>query len=323
MKEGVLPLIPRRRGLQVIAYGLGASLVAACDTPASPSPIPTAIPIPTEAAKRTENTDELKSRIEQKFGVEIRTLEEAYREDGLMFPPANSNAYRNIRGWDYDRLALLETVLETVPNHFYEPDAEGKKTRIIAGIRGTRCPLGDKTGNFIGVGATFDPKSPVNSFREAAHEFIHLKTPNDSCDPVLSPDIVWFKKVDAILGAPFKDLRDVLEQRRKDDQDRFIRSIGGTITRKDGDTFMSYKASSQEEKDRVDAYSSLQYGIVRSETPEEFISTMGEMYVYGKKHFLDVYSGLLSPQQAGELYAFMREDVFRGKEYEMFPPKLR
>ena len=50
-------------------------------------------------------------------------------------------------------------------------------------------------------------------------------------------------------------------------------------------------------------------------SPNEFISVASEFYIQGKAVFLKDYSLLIGKEKAQKLYDYMKDKIFKGREY--------
>lgn len=57
----------------------------------------------------------------------------------------------------------------------------------------------------------------------------------------------------------------------------------------------------------------------QSGRPAEFIANLGEWYLFGRKTFLKMYGDLFDDMIAEKLYIFVKDEIFKGKEWSEFP----
>lgn len=77
---------------------------------------------------------------------------------------------------------------------------------------------------------------------------------------------------------------------------------------------------SPSEKERLEFDLEFRHGFfttpfVSGAVPHEFIADLSQHYVKGSKYFFRMYGRYFSRQQVEQFYNFVRDDIFRGKEY--------
>jgi len=259
-----------------------------------------------------QNTNKLREKIADEFGIEIQTLDEVSTAataarifnglEGLLF---------SYQDWNEQNLNLLEHTLENLPEKFYQPDENGEKVHIILGPL-THC--GSSIKNFMPFypreimlsSLYFRPEIPLSATWVLAHEFGHLVT-TDSCRQTDSP---YLDKIEEILGGNFDQIKQDLSgeiQTQAEQSDLSIEESGFVLP------IDSIKTPVQEAIVRL---TRLKYGLSNQ---EEFIAVIAESYFLGKNYFQRMYAPFFPQDVVDNLYEFARYNIFDGTEYPDYP----
>lgn len=234
--------------------------------------------------------------VENRFGVEVLSTNEAYDAFGKPF----SKKLDKDLIFDNAQLKMLAEFFPLLPPHFYGSH-NGKKLNVadvkkefIPGMqRGSFSkpsgfPSFDDRPVLMLVGDFFQPVRKGTAFRVISHELVHR------VDYELTDDHVLWKEVEEILGYDtFSDFRDsalsiLNEITPESEEARSIRD------------WLGYGLKGMDGKGK--------------DVPDEFLGVLGGTYVGGRKDF-DQISTWLGKETTDRLYAFMRDRVFDGKEY--------
>lgn len=194
--------------------------------------------------------------------------------------------------WTEGALRDIGMILPRLPDNFYKPDTNGRILNIeLTGNRSHCCGY-TPTERVLGY-----PASAFGSIAVAqvlGHEGTHMVT----MVPVFAPDGTSYTfenptaaKVEKILGGAFDEFRDIITPTLEGKREEHKADI--------------WKSAFLE---------NFNYGLGNI---EEFQAVLGEKYVSGKQRFFEMYGLLLDPPVVGSLYAYIRDDVFSGREYEI------
>lgn len=276
-------------------------------------------------ARKEEGPELSEEKFESKFNVQLMTLNEHLIDVG---EETLSEASVVELKWNSQRVRLLEQVFNVLPESFYELSPSGEKLRItLSDFRGTCCGQFETFGynHHVALASPlFDPNNPRRALTHAAHEFTHLKEPKAAILPErrdeirgLSPEIIewsrWWDKIDEILGGKFYEMSYEIYLKLDGKKQVLLSKLGVVNSKELQDGIDS------ESKEKLFFYERLSYGLLGLKYPAEFIAVMSEYYMGGKKSFIERYEEFFSQGVSLNLYRFMKEEVFRGKEYDKFP----
>jgi len=261
----------------------------------------------------------LKEEIERQFNVKIYTLKEIFENSGENYRPED---FPNVpTKWDTERLLLLKRSLASLPAHLYQPSPEGVKVWITLGESGYCCGFAStrKQPYQVQVGVSqFSPDNSTEAFGTLVHELVHLATPLTRREEELPgghvyPDSPWFKKINSIFGEEFSKINFELWEKVEEKNKILDEKVGpkrpvprGILT--------------PDEEERADFYFHLAYGLSPERPiPDEFISVLAEHYVYGKDYFFRRYSEFFPEEKVRNLFNFVKNEIFKGKEYGSLP----
>lgn len=274
----------------------------------------------------------LRKSLENKFNILIKEEEDQFYDSSN--PKPNTKSPIVYPEWNQQSLLFLEKTLSLLPAHFYHPDSAGRlPVFVLVRGNGGECQCGATTGSVfphsirLGI-ADADPETNFLEYYPAVvHELVHLKTSGpDENDKLLNMLPEVRNKVGQILGSDFPVIRDrlwkeVIEKMRPYVKEQYqkdlllIRAFGL------GDKIKNIAKDglNEAEFERLKFYGRLHYGvaylIVRSDTPVEFVAVMGEIYLNGKDYFKKYYGEFFEPEIVERLYDFVKDDIFRGREY--------
>lgn len=283
---------------------------------------------------RDENAPLLKKVIEDQFNTEIMTRGEMWEQT---YGGRLIDGHPDLEAkWDTPTLEMLKQYLLLLPQHFYQKKEDGRRIRIVLSTfpSSSDCyPFGFTSENdpceITIRHEVFNPNNKRDALRLLAHESIHAVTPASVQNPeakrpewiFISP---WYDKIDTIMGYRSNDVR----QRLYDQVQRKRILLGSEITDLARDLNIDQNLTKEEEKELF--YRRLEYGLgylpggkgVRMRergSSNEFIAVLGEHYIHGKEFFFRMYGEFFPQEVVEKLYNFVKDDVFRGKEYESFP----
>lgn len=287
--------------------------------------------------------EEKRREIEERFNIKImssREFRQKYsdpfsRDETAMFISREDNRPENL---SYEHLLFLEKGLSLLPNHFYKPDKEGRQLLIVLnptlreqGI----CACGDLSRmphkpHAIALGVLdVHPNQNFNIiFMDLVHELTHSFTvmhhPEGSELILLEPykgkieqllkqlriPTIWrsplLLKINQKLS-PLIELPDASLDRLK----RY-----GIERLEDADFMVSQyprQELSDQEREKFQFYNKLVYGLMGSS--HEFIAVLSGHYIFGKSYFFENYGELFDQGIVERLYNFVKEEIFRGREY--------
>lgn len=252
-------------------------------------------PLATTGEPRRGET-EVENATEEKYGIEILDIREAYGRVRLPFNPYNTEQFGNRppTRWEEDQIKLLDELLSDLPEYFYKPHDD--KLEFTMTDYGEGCPCAgtfrENVPNILSALITLDYDSFQRSDRDRAfklltHELAHR------VDIDLRERGLGNKAVDILGFETFEEARNHFMPILKEKHD------GGDI-----DTNMHHE---------------LNYGFmgIKNEglnRPSEFIAELAEIYVGGRGEFMGMAS-LFGEDKTNSFYEFMRDNVFEGREY--------
>lgn len=282
----------------------------------------------------------LKQAIERQYNVEIFTRGERYeRKERIRGREARLvDGHPDLAAkWDVSGLEMLREYLALLPQHFYLPKDDGRKVHIILShfSDSSSCyPFG-----FAGEGdpcevelnheSTFIQDRRKHAFSRLAHELIHVATPARLKDSLAGPFervylSPWFDRIDDIFGEEFDLRRRTLYQAIQEKRDPMPSEVVDVRRRFELDQHLT------EEEERELFFRRFEYalgyypgGRGRSEREREkaseFIAVLGEHYLHGREYFFRMYGDFFPEEIIEELYNFVKDDIFKSKEYPVFP----
>ncbi|HBQ50378.1 TPA: hypothetical protein DD690_00155 [Candidatus Daviesbacteria bacterium] len=313
--QSLVPSPDRRKLLKLAAAGITAAAVPLLlNKPASSTVSPP------EKSKEYQEDPEvmtLRKRLEDKFNVKIMLTTDFY-------PKKTASPH-----WDKSNLAFLEKALDLLPSHFLQPDKNGVSLGIILGDvdNSGECACGATYNLYphsvtLGIGKADPETGFTKSMLAVAHEFTHLKTLgfDETRRTVTVPEwiLLDFKQ---IVGAEFPEARNELSKKLVDK----LRPLLNEEARKQMGFYLTMNRSlakdglSEEELEKLDFLTRFHYGVSylrQADIPAEFLAIMGEAYVlHGKDYFKKYYGEFFEPEIVERLYDFVKDDIFRGREY--------
>lgn len=313
----------RRALLRTTALGAVGVVAGACgeqNEEAAPRKPSLALP---------ENPDGLQRYVEDKYKVHLRT----FRDNALEFgAPSKDFPDTSLEKWDGERIKLIAEILDILPEHFHRLGNNGEKLRVtlLTGSHGTCCGWWETQGYPHQVALStlrFDPKNPRKALMHFVHESAHLMDPfgaipvdivrdKESKGEDLTPLSSWWVEVEQITGGLFG------VEGRRDGVYADVLSRNDALLRKYGLIEWGENVGGQDlkpkDKDKVLVSEAMVYGFSGFD-PSEFIPAMAEIYLFGKKVFVEQYSTVFSEDVAEKLYEFTMVKVFSGREFKSFP----
>jgi len=250
---------------------------------------------------KAEMVDPLKNKIEQQFNIDVIGPQDQATIRIRIGGQQDLVMERSLFTAEWNGIALirLSRSLKNLPSHFYSPD-HGEKLRFALVIpKGTEGIPGYKLGDSVYKGwcvcseGIDDPqvialeKDFVGNFMlessgprdHITHELIH-RVFNTLADA---------RRVLSDVGISSLDLEQVNRELEHFDTSVPLRM-----------------------QDKVRFVSRLLYGV---QNFNEFVSVAGEIYLSGRDNFVERYREYFGEEKANNLYEFMKDEIFRGKEY--------
>ncbi len=237
--------------------------------------------------------------MEERLGIRLVGIREAYALLGVEFNEYNTEEFNNVlpMRWDHERAMMVENFCNLLPDFFHEPDGNGHPLIIAltnfaenSNVAGNYTQ--DGLQNLIRLDYDqFHPYVPALSMSIFTHECIHH-----------------------------------LQKMGYSRMDQCIRNV----FKQDVHTFCDNTVKKMEELDKegIQWNTELRYGVqgmddksnlleIRSDSLE-FEATLGQIYLHGHDVFIQDLS-VLYGEKAEDLYAYMRDSIFGGKEYDEYP----
>lgn len=270
---------------------------------------------------------ELEREVEEKYTVDLVTMQEHY--DFLGVPFSDAEAYYPSH-WSERQLLLTDFALENLPAHMYESSGAGDPLRILlTKNRGTCCGEFELHGYdyAIAIGEDFVLDGQSDWMSTLAHELTHLRmpiseVPEDRRDEVLLDDSglakwsPWYDEIEKIVENKYFDfclpLWDQVSEKIKGIEDKYGFRIGPN----------QYKLLDEQDRLQRGFYDRFQYGLAGmygNFVPLEFVAVLAENYLHGEKQFVTWYSEFVPEEMAGKLHSFTREAIFKGYTYDKYP----
>lgn len=309
------------------------------NTPVVLQPLGCTVPAPEDFIDPRVYADQdailMKKALEKEFATRITTDGERYEQK--CGGPFLVDGHPNLRPkWDVPTLSMLKEFLYLVPSHFYQKREDGREIIIVLATYsseascypfGFAAEFGPCTADINH--SKFNTSHKKEAFSFLTHELIHTITPAVVINPnaprtdweSLSP---WYDKLKQIMGGDINQIRDRLYNLIQDKRN----NLGKNVT--DINRRLTLDQDLTEEEHEELFYRRFEYGLgyypggkgskIKERTnPNEFLAVLGEYYIHGKDYFIKLYGELLDTHIAKELYQFVKNDIYRGKEYLAFP----
>lgn len=286
----------------------------------NPSGIEVSVPVSSPNSEPNERQIS-KEAIEQKFGIRLLTMEEAFLEMGRDYDVNNPEkvGLRPPVRWSDNDLIVLDELLSQTPKSLYE-ELDGKKFGIFIGDFGTDCGCGGayypKTG-ILGLSGSFNPDNKDGDMSLLIHETTHRYDE-------LTNYMLWPKLRDILAEQKYLDLEEFQFVGRKDpDSERAFY-----------DYLSQVNVDGIKPDDVIGAISTLS-SLAPNQGFVEGVAGISQRYVTGRERFMRSFGPLLdnggyesankqnlSSKQlvtaypkTEQLYNLYKNEVFKGKEY--------
>lgn len=250
-----------------------------------------------------KETDSIITDIEQRLGIRLLPLREAYELNDMQFNELDRKEFADVlpMRWDYERAAMVEKFYGFLPKFFHEPDGNGNPlvltlTNFAEGINAAGVYMTGSPLNLLRLDYdAFSPQNEKYAFEVLTHESIHHMQD------------LGYSRLDQQIPMIFqKDIRE------------FCRDTIATL-----DTIPI-----SQNQDEEYLFSLLLFGVQhvvgqtnskepRSDT-SELEAILGQYYIRGREKFVTTLSKIYG-EKANDLYAYMRDSIFGGEEYSVFP----
>lgn len=248
-----------------------------------------------------EQDDLFLKNIENRLGIQLITLPEAYKALGKKFDPGNTAEFGNLlpMRWDHERAAMVETFFPSLPEFFREKDGHGNRLMMTLTNFGDNCSCAGEyhpTDNLIKLDFdNFQPGDQRQAFELLTHESVHRMQD------------MGYSRLDEYIKKIFH--RDVK---------KFCTETVAWLD--------TQKATTPDEQFVFD---NLRYGVqdllgikernAPRDKTNELESSLAELYVHGNDFFVNGLTTAFGQKNAQALYEYLRDYIFGGKEYEKFP----
>lgn len=273
-----------------------------------------------------------KQELERKYGIRILTKGQVWEEKiGGRLVPGHPDL---IPKWTTASLNLLDKELEVLPAHFYQKKSDGRQIQVVLGSEDTAScyPNGfamkDDPCTVELTQTEHTTSLRQHSLTRLAHELTHIATPTTIVDdtiPIYQQEKMspWFSKAESIIGGKLPDVRSNYYQKINEN-----RALLSDQTLALPRVLLDQLITPEQHEEYF--YRRLEYGlgyyngrmvktIRTNEDAMEFLGVISEFYLYGKQFFVSVHSKVFALATAEQLYEFLKNDVYRGKEYSAFP----
>lgn len=284
--------LTRRGFLKVVAVKLGSVALAGCDIGRKPKVASTQRPVlPTQTPELVIPPEAiaLKKAIEQQFNIEL------YNPPEPVLPHVESHTSGISIQWDAASLNMLRDFLLKLPKYFYQPNEQNQELKLK--LTTGRFSKASRDG--IGLSSVqFDPSYPREAFSSLTREFVYRVMPTTIL-PGGDKSSPWFDKLEQALG------EDWMMISYKAGHDLNNRLYDGSVNGEEKKDFYrrAYRSMG------VDSHAGF------SLSPRDFIPNLAVDYARGNDYFTRMYGQIFPADKVGQLYSFIKEDIFKGKEY--------
>lgn len=275
-----------------------------------------------------------KHSVEEKFGIQLLSEQEnvlLYEEwadkNGKKISSIYPEGYVYTADWNLERMAVLERSLSELPKHLYQPFQDGQKIRFAlntAGVNNILCYAGDKGPEGCKIGLNLNSMYPMPSFETRKSTFLFITYAlirtrmNDINQEGMDTSSSWIEAVNQTFEGKFNDQAPIFYEKVKNQQSTNSTPQGKCFNPDEYD----FRSNPQVAKARF--LCDLERVFRNSGGPsyqreESLIPHLGEHYVQGKDFFYKVYSDFFGSEIANKLYNFVKENIFKGKEYTNLP----
>lgn len=117
----------------------------------------------------------------------------------------------------------------------------------------------------------------------------------------------WYAKIEVILGEKFIEVKDRLGKKAMTKNEEIS-------TRQ-----LSKESLTSEEALLSEFYRNFAEVVITNDKPNELIPILAETYTQGQEHFYKMCQEIFPETVVTKLYGFMKDEIFRGKEYKSLP----
>ncbi len=249
----------------------------------------------------------LEEEIEKKYDIELISEEEG---DNIRKGLPNRKV-KGHSGWSNRRINLLSEILQELPSHLYSRDEKGQKlmfemttSRVDFGGQCECNPTWGAREEVVRINreSFFDFESALML---TAHELVHRVTPYDL--GIQAHSSPWYDQVDRVLSNGFvaegervyQKAQNILAQvKGKDQVPEMTEDIMSILYG------FGYHPDSQ---DHARVY------------PAEFWPKISEYYIQGVSEFMRILGMLMDRDDLVRVYAFTKNEIFKGREYDKSP----
>jgi hypothetical protein len=321
---------PLRR--TVAAAGLGLAVVA----------IGTVVPNPFSQQVKVEAHTSATDLLERDYPmIRVLTARQAFQERGVTYPndqrdPSTGILYKDApTAVSIEQATILRTFIENAPSHLLEKNDKGERLEIVVstGPHQGRITTGTSSPHQVEVAFNhLTSEDKADGFEEFIHELIHANTPylgepaivdQGWNKPIYERRSQWFNKVYQIFGLSFdkinRQMKDEVVRITIDEIQDMKDKYGIEPSLKTGSEEIRRKIKDPKDKETFRFYERLSQIQMYTEDASELTSFLGERYIYGEANFKFYIGRMFGEDKAKELYALIRDDVFRGIQYPEFP----
>lgn len=243
---------------------------------------------------------EQENLIEQKYGIEILDIREAFRVLGINFDIYDENQLgdRPPTRWSEDQIKLLDELLSKLPPNFYTPKGEALNFSLTD--YGKECPCaGTFHENRPNLRHALVLLSDANFRRDKGDWPIHL----------LTHELAHRVDIDVLDGKLWPKVNEILElDSFSEAKDKYVPKLGEVEKAIEGLDSIKSK---------------LNYGFLGIDNqgknePTEFIAVLAEIYIDGPEEFAKI-GEFLGTDRTQKLYELLKMEMFEGMEYESKP----
>lgn len=230
---------------------------------------------------------QLKTEIDQRFGIELRDGSEIH--------------------WEVQHMEQLKRILPSLPEQLYQkPFKTNAKLALLLTSEGGECcrvtGVAKDERVIVAVGREFFDNGEVATRQVLAHELTHYL--QDFNKRSLFQDVNR-----DVFDGKFSEIADALKKKMK----------GMNKQYNDPGIFEKYFKYLYLIQPHNPIYTggrdALYYRINYLLRPSEFLAVCSEQYVLGKEQFFSLFRGIFEEEKVGQLYDFTKREIFQETEY--------